>query len=343
MNSSQPPLHSQLLTMASGYWLSQCIYVAAKLGIADYLKEKPLSCADLAEATQSDSSCLYRLLRALASAGIFMETEPQHFALTPLAEYLRSDVNRSMRATVIMLGEKEHYQAWGDLLHSIQTGEPAFEHCFGMGVFEYFQHHPAAAEIFAQSMNSFSSFDVAAVSAVYDFSEFQTLVDVGGGYGEMLATLLQQYPHSQGILFDEKYVIDHCQPTLKRHNIAHRCQAVSGNFFDEVPSGGDAYLLKHIIHDWDDQRAITILRNCCRAMPNHSKILVMEMVVPSGNTPSLSKMMDLNMLVMTPGGKERTEAEFYSIFEQAGLQLTRIIETAEQIKIIEGQKISSSP
>ncbi len=338
MTNPQRPLHLQLTQMIAGYWLSQAIYIAAKLGLAEILSDRAQSCQALANLTDSNPSALYRLMRALASAGIFQETEPQQFILTPLAEYLRSDHPHSVKATAIMLGETPHYQPWGKALYSVKTGKPAFDHLYGMGIFEYFQSHSEEAAIFEQSMNSFSLSEVKAILSVYDFSALKTLVDVGGGYGEMLGILLQQYPSHQGILFDEEYVISHCQPTLDRHGIANRCQTVSGSFFESIPSGGEGYLLKHIIHDWDDQRAITILKNCCAVLKPNDKVLVMEMVIPAGNDPSAAKMLDLNMLVMCPGGKERTKAEFQALFEEAGLTLTQIVPTEEDICIIEGCK-----
>ena len=336
--SPQLPLHIQMMQMISGYWISQCIYVAAKLAIADHLTKSPQTHQSLATATHSNPSALYRVLRALASVGIFTETESGNFAMTPLAEFLRSDSPQSMQPTAIMLGEPEHYQAWGDLLHSVKTGEPAFDHRFGKGVFEYFGTNPEAAQIFERSMNNFSEIELRAISPIYDFSDFKVLVDVGGGYGELLAAILQQHPDSKGILFDEKYVIENAATTLAKHGIADRCECVTGSFFDSIPPGGDAYLLKHIVHDWDDERAIAILKTCQQAMDAHSKILVIEQVVPQGNEPSGAKMLDINMLVMCPGGKERTESEFKYIFEQAGLKLLRIVPTAEDIHIIEGCK-----
>ncbi|GCL46282.1 O-demethylpuromycin-O-methyltransferase [Microcystis aeruginosa NIES-3806] len=335
MSLPELPLHLQLTQMVSGYWLSQAIYAAAKLSLAEHLSKGAKSCQELASLTETNPAALYRLMRALASVGIFQETESQQFILTPLAEHLSSDHPRSVKATAIMLGEAPHYQAWGNVLHSIKTGQPSFDDVFGMGVFEYFQTHPLDAEIFEQSMNSFSLSEEKAILAVYDFSEFQTLVDVGGGYGEMLGTILEQYPQLKGILFDEEYVISHCQPTLEKHGIVDRCQTVGGSFFESVPSGGDGYLLKHIIHDWDDRRAIAILKNCCQVLDSNGKVLVLEMVVPAGNNPSAAKMLDLNMLVMCPGGKERTAEEFEELLSQAGLKLNRIIPTQEDICIIE--------
>lgn len=338
MNETQLSLHTQLTQMISGYWVAQAISTAAKLGIADILQQGEQSCQELAESTDSDPSALYRLMRTLASIGIFQETDNQNFILTPLAEHLCSDHPQSVKATAIMLGDAPHYQPWGKMFYSVKTGKPAFDNHFGMGIFEYFKSHPQDAEIFEESMNCFSLVEEKAILDVYDFSPFKTLVDVGGGYGEMLGNFLQQYPHLQGILFDEEYVISHCQPTLEKHDIVSRCQTVSGSFFEAVPSGGDAYLLKHIVHDWDDERAIKILQNCRNAMDEHSKILVLEMIIEPGNIPGAAKMLDLNMLVMCPGGKERTAAEFHELFTKAGLKLTQIIRTADDICIIEGCK-----
>ena len=333
----QLPLHIQMMQMITGYWVSQCIYVAAKLAIADHLTT-PQTYEVIALNTGANPKALYRVLRALASVGIFTETELGTFAMTPLAELLRSDSPQTLSPTAIMMGEPEHYQSWGNLLHSVKTGDPAFDQYFGKGVFEHFGTNPEAAKIFERCMDNFSQVELRAIAPTYDFSEFKVLVDVGGGYGELLATILQKHPDSQGILFDEKYVIDNAITTLDKHGISDRCQLVSGSFFESVPSGGDAYLLKHIVHDWDDERAIAILRNCQQAMNADSKILVIEQVVPSGNNPAAAKLLDINMLVMCPGGKERTASEYEYIFEQAGLKLLRIIPTAEDIHLVEGCK-----
>lgn len=335
MNPTSLPLHIQFTQMASGNWLSQSIYAAAKLGVADYLCDRPHHCDELAQLINCHASSLYRLLRALAGVGIFTETEPQTFALTPLAEFLRSDIPQSMRSMCIMLGDQEHYQAWGNILHSIRTGEPAFDHYFGQGVFPYFAQHPESAEVFEQAMNNFSANELHAIISAYDFSSYKTLVDVGGGYGELLGSILQKNPQSSGILFDEDYVIQKAEATLHKHGIYDRCRRVSGSFFESIPTGGDAYLLKHIVHDWDDERSIAILKNCRQAIGEGAKVLILEMVVPTGNSPSAAKMLDMNMLVMCPGGKERTADEFEAILTQAGLKLLNIIPTQEDIHIIE--------
>lgn len=332
------PPHMQLIQMASGYWVSQCLYVAATLGIADHLAAGTQTCATLADLTHCDRPALYRVLRALASVGIFAETEPETFSLTPLAAYLQADHPRSIRAIVQMLGEPEHYGAWGNILYSVKTGQPAFDQVFGQGVFEYFGSHPEAAQIFEEAMNSFSRNEEPAILDAYDFSGLRTIVDVGGGYGELLGTILAAYPDSHGILFDAPYVVEQADATLHKHRIGDRCQQVGGSFFESVPAGGDAYLLKHIIHDWGDAQAIAILQNCRDVLPDGGKILVCEMVVPPGNTPSAAKMLDINMLVMCPGGKERTAEEFDALFTAAGLKLQHIFRTVEDICVLEAHK-----
>lgn len=338
MNPPTLPPHLQLIQMISGYWVSQSIHVAAKLNIADRLGTEPQHCDTLAAIAHCDPEALYRLLRGLASVGIFTETSPRTFGLTPLGELLRRDHPRSLQPTAIMMGEAEHYQSWGHLLHSVQTGKPAFDHCFGEGIFSYFGSHPEAAQIFEDCMSSFSAQEEPEILKIYDFSPFKTVVDVGGGYGELLGTILAQYPQVQGILFDEGYVTERAAATLARHGVSDRCGVVAGSFFEGVPPGGDLYILKHIIHDWGDGQAITILKNCRAQLSETGRLVLFEQVVPPGNVPGAAKFLDLNMLVMCPGGKERTEEEFEGLFAAAGLRLLRIIPSGEDIWAIEGCK-----
>lgn len=332
------PAQIALMQMINGYWISQAIYAAAKLGIADLLKEGAKHCDQLATAIGADTRSLYRLLRALASIGLFAETEPQCFTLTALANYLRSDTPDSLRALAIMSGE-EHYQAWGKLLYSVQTGENALEDLYGMTIFPYYAQHPEAAQIFDQAMTSYSSIEIDAVVQGYDFSSIQTLVDVGGGHGSLLASILEANPHLKGILFEQPSVIAGANPFLSARGVADRCELIAGSFFESVASGGDAYILKHIIHDWGDEQAITILKHCHQAMPAHGKLLVVELVILPGNEPFIGKLLDLNMLVMCPGGCERTEVEYQFLFEQAGFQLTRIVPTSTFVSVIEGARL----
>ncbi len=336
-NQAMPP-QLAVLQMASGYWVSRSIYVAAKLGIADLLKDSPKSCDELATATGTNAPSLYRVLRALASLGVFAETQPNHFTLTPLAACLQSDVPNSFRAFVILLGE-EHYQAWGEFMHSVQTGGSSFEHIYGMNLFEYYAQNPESAKIFDESMTNASAIESAAIAASYDFSSIQTLVDVAGGEGLLIASILKSNPTLKGVLFDRPYVIERAKRFLEAEGLLERCQQAAGNFFESVPEGGDAYILKYIIHDWDDERAIAILKQCHKVMPDNGKLLVVEKVIPPGNQPSISKFFDLHMLVMTPGGRERTEAEYRALFEKAGFQLTRIVPTQREVSIIEGVRV----
>uniref|UniRef100_B8HV33 O-methyltransferase family 2 n=1 Tax=Cyanothece sp. (strain PCC 7425 / ATCC 29141) TaxID=395961 RepID=B8HV33_CYAP4 len=334
MAPSLPP-QIQLLQMATANWVSQSIYAAAKLGLADQLQAEPQSCDRLAELTHTHAPFLYRLLRALVSLGVFSQTSTGEFALTPVGEFLRSDVPGSLRAMAVMQGE-EHYHAWGDIVYSLQAGENAFTHLYGMDIFTYLGQHPASAQIFDQAMTSFSSIEIPAVMAAYDFSGLNTIVDVAGGHGSLLATILQAYPQSQGILFDQEAVIAGAKPQLTQAGVLDRCQLVGGSFFETVPGGGDAYLLKHIVHDWGDESAIAILKNCRQAMGNSGKVLVIEQVIPPGNGPATSKLLDLNMMVMCSGGKERTAAEYQILFEQAGFHLNRIVSTPAEISVLEG-------
>ncbi|MEG3897055.1 MULTISPECIES: methyltransferase [unclassified Microcoleus] len=332
------PPQLAMLQMASGYWVSQSIYVAAKLGIADLLKDSPKSCDELATATGTNARSLYRLLRALASLGVFAETQPHHFTLTPVAACLQTDVPGSLRALAIMLGE-ENYRAWGNLRHGVQTGGSPFEQVYGMNIFEYYAQNLEPAKIFDEAMTNFSALKSAAIAASYDFSSIQTLVDVGGGQGLLIASILKSNPTMKGILFDRPYVIENAKPFIEAEGVLERCQLAAGNFFESVPEGGDAYILKHIIHDWDDERAIAILKQCHKVMPANGKVLVAEQVIPPGNEPFMGKLLDLNMLVMAPGGCERTQAEYRALFETAGFKLTRIVPTQEEVSIIEGIRV----
>lgn len=327
-----------MLQLISGFWISRAIYIAAKLGIADYLKDGHQTADELATATGTHAPSLYRVMRALASVGVFTEDEGGGFALTPLSETLRSDAPGSLRAfATTELGEV-HYPAWGDLLHSVKTGEIAFDHHFGVPVWEYFAQHPENAKTFADSMTGMTLAINAAVLSGYDFSGIEQIVDVGGGHGSLIAAILKANPQMRGVLFDAPPVIEGARPRLEAEGLSARCQAVAGDFFESVPEGGDAYILKWIIHDWDEERATRILRNCHRAMKEHGKLLLVEAVVPTGSEPHFSKFIDLNMLVMT-GGRERTEDEYRKLFESSGFRLTRIVPTDSPMSVIEGERV----
>jgi hypothetical protein len=328
-----PPPPAVLLQMMTGYWVSQALYIAAKLGIADHLVAGPVSCEKLAAATGSHAPSLYRVLRALASVGVFTETPPGAFALTPMATLLRTDIPGSMRSLGIMYVE-EQYRAWGDLIHSVQTGQPAFEHRYGMPIFDYFAQNPESAQIFNEAMSGWTSQFVGGVVGAYDFSPFGTIVDVGGGHGTLLASILGHHPSARGILFDLPHVAAGAEQSLTAAGLADRCQCIGGDFFAAVPAGGDAYILAQILHDWDDERCITILRQCRQAIPDHGKLLVAELVLPPTEEPFLGKWLDLHMLVMA-GGRERTAAEYAALFQAAGFALARVIPTPPGPSVVE--------
>jgi hypothetical protein len=327
-------LDEQLARLVTGYWYTQTIYVAAKLGLAERINEGAKSAAELAEATGTDPRALYRLLRALASIGIFTEAEDR-FAMTPLAACL---LDPSTRAMATMRGESQ-YRSWGELLYSVQTGQPAFDKIYGQPIFAYFAEHPEVGRVFDQAMTGVHGRETDAVLQAYDFGGIQTLADVGGGNGSAIAALLSKHPAMQGILFDLPTVAERARANLRAARLEDRCQVVAGDFFDSVPAGADAYFLRHIIHDWDDEKSVAILGNCRRAMGDGARLLVVEGIVPPGNEPSVSKFFDLAMLVL-PGGMERTEPEYRELFAAAGLRLTRIVPTRTWVSVIEARRAS---
>jgi O-methyltransferase domain/Dimerisation domain len=330
-----PPM--ALVQMMTGYWVSQSLYVAAKLGVADLLANGPRTVEDLAKATDADSRSLGRVLRALASVGVFTEANRGEYALTPLASLLRTGTPDSMHALAIMYAE-EQYRAWGDILHSVRTGKTAFDQQFGMTYFSYLAQHPDADRVFNQAMSGWTTQLVSAVIDAYDFSPFSTIVDIGGSYGTLMAGILRNNQSARGILFDQPHVVAVADKHLALAGVGQRCETAGGDFFEEVPTGGDAYLLAQILHDWDDDRCVTILRHCRRAMPMHGKLLVIELVLPDGEEPSFSKWLDLHMLVLL-GARERTAEEYKALFNSAGFELARITDTRAGPSVIEATPV----
>ncbi len=319
--------------MITGYWISQSIYAAAKFSIADHLSDGPKSVEELAEATSTNADALYRLLRALASVGIFAEGESRQFSLTSLAEPLQSDVPGSKRALALMSGD-EQFHAWAEIEYSIQTGKVAFEKVYGKPIFDYLGDNPAKARIFDAAMVGIHGRESDAILDAYDFSEIGIVADIGGGNGSQITGILQRHTAMKGILFDMPHVIERAKNRIESAGLSDRCELVAGNFFDAVPEGADAYMMRHIIHDWDDEKSLTILRNCHQAMSPGSKLLVVESVIPPGNEPFGGKFLDLVMLLI-PGGKERTEDEYRTLFGEAGFELTRVIPPSTEISIVE--------
>ncbi|MFO1095768.1 MAG: methyltransferase [Planctomycetaceae bacterium] len=327
------PAAAELGQIITAYWHSQAVYVAAELGIADLLRDGPQQVNALAQATQTNEDALFRLLRALASLGIFNEVAPRMFGLTPLAELLRSDVPGSQRSLARMAGG-EQFQAWGDLLYSVRTGRTAFDHRFGKPVFDWLAEHPEQARIFDGAMVGIHGRETAAVIAAYDFSGIKVLADVGGGNGSNLTAVLQAHPSLRGVLFDLPHVVENARSAMAAAGVAARCECIGGNFFIEVPVDADTYMMRHIIHDWNDEQSQTILRCIRRRIPAQGRLLLIESVIPPGNDPFSAKFLDLTMLAI-PGGKERTRDEYQSLLAAAGFQLTRIVPTKTEISVIE--------
>ncbi|HEY1337225.1 MAG TPA: methyltransferase [Bryobacteraceae bacterium] len=275
------------------------------------------------------------MLRALASVGVFAETEGGRFTLTPLAQTLRSDVPESVRAMARFMAIPACWQPWGHLTHSVRTGETGIKKAFGLdNAFDYISSHPEETEIFNQAMSDHSRQETPAVVEAYDFSRFPKIVDVAGGYGTLLSAILKKHPGVHGTIYEMPQVVDGALRAIQAAGLSDRCDVVSGDFFREVPAGADAYLMKHIIHDWDDERANTILRNCRKGLAAGGRVLLAEIVIPPGNDFSFGKLLDLEMMAI-PGGKERTEAEYRDLFAAAGLRLTSITPTKAPISVIE--------
>lgn len=323
-----------LTRLAFGVKLTQALYVAAKLGVADMLAQGPRSITKLAAYTGAHERSLYRVMRSLASIGVFREVEPKVFALTHYADALRSDAPNSFRNFAIFIGEEWVWKVMGEMLYSVRTGKPAWGHVHGAEAFDYLADNPDESEIFNRAMTDLSVAAAPAVVEAYDFSRIRTLVDIAGGHGYLLAQVLKANPHIKGTLFDLPQVIAGADQLLEREGVSGRVEKVARDLFDSVPQGADAYMMKHIIHDWDDDRSVRLLNNIRAAMAPTGKVLIVETVVPEGNEPHYSKLMDLGMLVM-PGGLERTAEEYRALLAESGLQLSRIIPTRSHLSIIE--------
>ncbi len=319
-----------------GYRVSQALAVAARLGIADLLSDGPRSIDELAAATGTHALSLYRLLRVLASEGVFSEQGDGRFALTPLAEPLKADTPDSLHARAMFDAAQGNWHAWGKLMQSTRTGEPAIQHAYGKDLFGYLKDHPDEGKIFNEVMAAQTVTEARAVLEAYDFVGIDTLVDIGGGVGTLLAAILDAHPSMRGVLYDQSHVVVDARERLTGAGVVDRCRAVGGDFFESVPAGGNAYILKHILHDWDDDDCQRILGNCRRAIAKDGRLLVIEVLIPPGNDPDYGKFLDLQMLVVTKGGRERTQAEYRSLFESTGFTLARMIETQSDICVIEG-------
>lgn len=327
-----PPI--QMMQLISGFWIARCIYAFAKLGLADLIKDEPKTADDLAMATETHGPSLFRVLRALASVGVITQDDRNRFGATPLSDTLRDEPGSIRAFAMTELGE-EHYPAWGELLHSVRTGGIAFDHAFGENCWEFFAKHPENARIFNDAMSGMTAQVNEVLHASYSFAGINKIMDVGGGHGGLITSILQRNPEMSGVLFDSPQVIEGA--VMQDSDVAKRCEMIGGNFFESVPAGAEAIILKWIIHDWNDEQSVAILKNCHNALPANGKLMLVEAVVPATSEPHFSKFIDLNMLVMT-GGRERTEAEFRKLYEDSGFKLTRVVPTESPFSVIEGVK-----
>jgi hypothetical protein len=328
-----------LYQIGIGHYFSRALYLAASLGIADLLKDGPRTYQEIAQATDTHPPSLRRVLRLLASVGVFEEQTDGRFALTPVGQHLRTDVPVSMRSSVMLFAGPIVIDAWKDLEYCVRTGEPAFrKNSSDADPFEAFARDPEAAARFDAAMAAMAPITAAAVAAAYDFSAFRSVVDVGGGNGAILIGILNANPQLRGIVFDQPPTAERAKEKIASAGLSSRCDAVGGDFFKEVPAGADAYVLKHVIHDWNDEKAADILRSCHRAMDRGAKLLIVEGVYPPRIDGSIESRgaaaNDVNMLVAT-GGRQRSEAEFQSVLASAGFRLTRIVPTQARVSLIE--------
>jgi hypothetical protein len=325
-----------LRRLVNGYQVTQAIHVAATLGIADLLRDGPRSSAELAAATESHAPSLHRVLRALAALEVLREDDDGCFALTELGEGLRSDAAEPVGGWAAYVGRPAHFQAWGALLEAVRTGENAFVSVHGCDVWEYRAQHPADGAVFDRAMTDTSRRANRQLIEAYDFGRFERAVDVGGGHGAFLAGVLAAHPALHGVLFDQPHVVADAPTVLDAAGVRDRCEIAAGSFFDGVPAGGDAYLLKAIVHDWEDEDALRILRSVRAVIADGGAVLVVERELGPPNTAPDAKLSDLNMMV-GPGGRERTRDEFAALFAEAGFELRGVVPTAIGLCVFEGR------
>jgi hypothetical protein len=319
-----------------GFMVSRGVAAAAELDVADALRNGPLYYTDLAKAVGADQRALHRVMRMLTAVGVFAEPEPGKYALNDVAELLRTDIPTSMRDMAVMITSESHWMPWGRLTDTLRSGKSGPQHAFGTDVFSWLQRgeNKDQWDLFNAAMTSFSSATSQAVAESYDFSRYRKIVDIGGGHGFLLKSILGKAPHAQGVLFDLPGVVDGAD----RGELGERIQCVGGSFFEAVPEGGDCYTMKHIIHDWSDDHCRKLLANVARVMQTSASVLVLEIVMPESPEPHPAKFMDVNMLAMTEGGCERTEKEYASLFASSGLALKAIHPTKSPVSIVEATK-----
>ena len=338
LNKKLVPPQVALLEMISGMWVAKSIGVVAALGIADIMDDGYNDIKEVAKKAKCNPDALYRVLRALSTVGIFSESPEKKFALTPVGMCLRKDHPQSMRS-MAMFQTEINWKNWAELRYSVETGNCAAEKALGMKPFDYLAKNPKDAEVFDNAMVNISKMEVETILAAFDFSRFKTIADIGGGYGFFLSSILSVNPSSDGILFDMPHVIEDAKLFLKKNEMEKRIKTFSGSFFETIPEGADAYVMKHIIHDWSDAESNKILKNIHKVMKSSARLIVIEPVIPNPNVADFSKFLDLEMLVVTTG-KERTREEFEQLFHDAGFKLLNICPTASMANVIECEKLN---
>jgi hypothetical protein len=333
MNEAPPP-HAVLIQMGTAQWVSRILYVAAHLGLADRLAQGAKSAEELAGPTGTHAPSLHRLMRALGNLGVLTEDSAGRFSLTPLGAALKTGAPGAARASILTLASPWISQGFDHLLYSVQTGKSGLEKALGMPIFDWLARNPEAASLFSETMVGFHGEEPAAVASAYDFSGLSTIVDVGGATGNLLTAVLGENPAARGILFDLPHVVRDAPALIQSRGLTGRVSIESGSFFERAPSGGDAYLLSHVIHDWSEEQCLTILGNCRKAMKPGGRLLIVEMVLPPGNEPHPGKMLDIMMLV-GPGGQERTASEYEALLRKAGFRLTRVVPTPSAVSVVE--------
>lgn len=328
------PPHLELIGMATAIWKARALYAAAHLGLADLLAAGPRDLAALAAHTGTHEPSLHRLLRALASLGVLTETEPRRFALTRLGAALRQDAPGAARSTVLTLAGDWQWQAWANFVASLTTGRTGLAVATGQELFAYLADHPQDGARFDEAMVGLYGRVWPAVVEAWNFSPLRSVADIGGGVGLLLAEILAAHPHMRGLLLEQIGTVAQARELMEQRGLAHRCEIVAGDFFAAVPAGHDAYVLAHVLHDWDDAQCLSILRECRKAMHRDARLLIVESVLPDGDAPHPGKLLDLVMLTVT-GGRERTEQEFVELLEAAGLRFVRLVPTAAGQSIVE--------
>jgi O-methyltransferase domain len=332
--ATQSAPHRELIAIAAGIWKARALYAAAQLGLADLIGGGTATAQELARKTGTHQPSLVRLMRALGSFGIVTEPEPLHYRLTQLGLALRRTAPASAHAAILTLAGDWQWRAWEHMLHSVRTGEPAMRAAFGNDLFDYLDAHPDSADRFNAAMVGIHGGDGLDILAAYDFSGLRSIADIGGGTGVLLTTILQSNPHLRGLLFEQAQTLPEAKSLIADRGLASRCEALAGDFFRAIPPGHDAYILSHVLHDWTDTQALAILRNCREAIVARGRLLIVEAVLPAGDTPHPGKMMDLLMLTVT-GGLERTKQEYAELLAQAGFHVTRVIPLASDQSIVE--------